>query len=166
MANGVYQQDINGKLMPQTSTNPSVGVNAADVFMQGGQVRIEQANHGESNAVAVLPVTDPAKGTLNATVAAYVASFQVKAGPGKLYGMTGYNSKGSAQWVQVFDSLTLPAEGAVPAVTFTVATVANFAIDFGIYGRTFKTGIYVVNSSTGPTKTIGSADIWLDAQYL
>lgn len=166
MANGVYQQDINGMLVPQTSTNSSVGVNAADVFVQGGSVSIEQANQGESNGIVNRPSAAPGTGTLNATTTAYVASFQVKAGPGKLYGMTGYNSKGSAQWVQIFDSLLLPADGAVPAVTFTVATVANFAIDFGIYGRAFKNGIYVVNSSTGPTKTIGSADCWVDAQYL
>lgn len=101
----------------------------------------------------------------NATTVAYAASLVVKAGAGVLYGLTGYNSKGSAQWIQLHDAAALPADTAVPVVTFTVATVANFSLDFGVYGRAFTSGIVICNSSTGPTKTIGSADCWFDLQF-
>ena len=102
----------------------------------------------------------------NATSTAYEASRVIKKGPGFLYGLSGYSSRGSAQWIQIFDAATLPADQTlVPVITFTVATVANFSLDFGLRGRFFESGIVVCNSSTGPTKTIGSADCWFDAQY-
>lgn len=106
---------------------------------------------------------DPAN---NATNVAYATSLVVKATPGVLYGLTGYNSKTSAQFVQVHDAVALPAESSVPVITFTVPASSNFALDFGLRGRAFAVGIVVCNSSTGPTKTVGSADTWVDAQYI
>ena len=102
---------------------------------------------------------------LNSTSVAYVASQVVKPKPGVLYGVTGYNSKGSAQFILIHDAALVPAEGAIPAVVISVAAASSFSLDFGALGRAFKNGIVLVNSSTGPTKTIGSADCWFDAQY-
>lgn len=103
--------------------------------------------------------------TLNSTSVAYEASRVVKAKPGTLFGLTGYNSKASAQFIHVFDAPGTPAEGAIPVVVISVAASSPFSIDWGALGRTFERGIVLVNSSTGPTKTIGSADCWFDAQY-
>jgi len=103
---------------------------------------------------------------LNARSNAYEASRLVKAGPGVLFGISGYSSKASGQWIQVHDSAVLPADGAVPELILTVATVSNFSVLWALPGRVFERGIYLVNSSTGPTKTIGSADCWFDAQYI
>lgn len=103
--------------------------------------------------------------TLNSTSEAYVASQVIKPKPGVLLGLTGYNSKASAQFIQVFDSQVLPAEGAIPKILIAVAASSPFSIDYTQIGRSFKNGIFVCNSSTGPTKTIGSADCWFDAQY-
>lgn len=102
----------------------------------------------------------------NSTATGYVASQIVKAGAGVLFGLAGYNSKASAQFIQLHDSATLPADTGVPKITFTVPAASNFSLDFGRLGRNFTTGIVVCNSSTGPTKTIGSADCWFDVQYV
>jgi hypothetical protein len=101
----------------------------------------------------------------NSSSVAYETNRVVKAAAGALFGLSGYNSKASAQFIQIHDAAALPADTAVPVVTMTVAASSNFSIDFGVYGRTFTNGIVICNSSTGPTKTIGSADCWFDAQY-
>ncbi len=104
--------------------------------------------------------------SLNSSSIAYETSRVVKITPGVLFGLTGYNSKASAQFIQLHDATLLPADGSIPVAVFTVAASSNFSLDFGLKGRKFDKGIVLVNSSTGPTKTIGSADCWFDAQYI
>jgi len=72
------------------------------------------------------------------------------------------NTKASAQFILVFDSTTLPADGATPLYTITVAANANVFRDFANPIH-FNNGIVICNSSTAPTKTIGSADCVFDA---
>lgn len=102
----------------------------------------------------------------NASNTAYATNLVIKASAGTLYGLSGYNSKTSSQFIQLHDAASLPADAAVPKVFILVPASSNFAIDFGPRGRVFATGIVICNSSTGPTKTIGSSDIWVDAQFI
>lgn len=102
----------------------------------------------------------------NATSTVYATNIVVKGSAGVLYGMTGYNSKTSKQFIQVHNTTSLPADTAVPIVVFSVAASSSWSLDWGDYGRYFSTGITICNSSTGPTKTIGSADTWWDVQYV
>jgi len=95
--------------------------------------------------------------------AAYEASHVLKPAKGLLISLVGYNSKASAQFIQLFNSTTVPADTAIPIYTFTVPASSNFSLDVPITGMRFGTGIAVSNSSTGPTKTIGSADCWFTA---
>ena len=103
--------------------------------------------------------------TQNSTTTALAASLVVKAAPGIVYGLSGINNKASAQYIQIHDASSLPADTAVPKVVVTVPATSNFSIDFGYYGRSFGTGIVICNSSTLATKTIGAADCWLDVSY-
>lgn len=97
---------------------------------------------------------------------AYATSGTVKSSAGTLYGFYGYNSKTSSQFIQIHNLAVVPAEAAVPIITIIVPAQSNFAFSTGQFGMYFNTGITWVNSSTGPTKTIGSADVWMVAQYI
>jgi len=100
----------------------------------------------------------------NINTSAYAASLVVKASAGKAFDVRGYNSLASAQFIQVHDAASLPADTAVPEETFTVPASSNFSITFP-EGKSFATGIVVCNSSTGPTKTIGAADCWFSVDF-
>jgi hypothetical protein len=102
---------------------------------------------------------------LNVHPQAYTASLRVFNGAGNVLGFTGYNS-GAAAFVQWFDSDKLPADGAVPDGILSAAATSNFAADWGQFGRHFTIGCWLVYSSTGPTKTIGTAACWFDAQFV
>jgi hypothetical protein len=137
--------------------------------------------YGNPSPISTSPTTQPVSGTVtatpsgtyavsiavgsNATSTAYEASRVIKGSAGNLWKVNGYNSKASAQFIQLHNSATLPADAAVPVYVMTVPATSNFTIDFDVRGRSFATGIVICNSSTGPTKTIGSADCYFDAQY-
>lgn len=96
---------------------------------------------------------------------AYEASRVVKVGNGILFGLSGYNSLASAQFIQLHDAAALPADAQVPVEVITVPASSNFNLDFGVHGKAFGNGIVVCNSTTGPTKTIGAANCFFSPRF-
>lgn len=88
-----------------------------------------------------------------------VASRIISTVPAKLLAVMVTNTAGSIQYLQVHESATLPANGAVPKLP-SVALAAGPSttmFSFGDYGVDLD-AITLCNSSTSATKTIGSAD--------
>jgi hypothetical protein len=94
------------------------------------------------------------------------ASRVLKNAPGVLKTLTICNAGAVAQFFQLHDAITVPADTAVPKAVIYLAAKGNFVWDFGLSGRSFATGIVVCNSTTAATKTIGAADSFFDAQVL
>jgi len=94
------------------------------------------------------------------TGAAYENDVIIKASPGRLYSVIGESSKATAQWIQIHDSAVVPADGAVPLIRIRVVENSNF--NFTCEWRELPVfcskGIYICNSTTGPTKTLGNDD--------
>lgn len=102
----------------------------------------------------------PSTSTSSALTRVFTTTVQgsliVKASAGNLYG---YNivSGGSAGYLMIFDSATVPAEGTVtPKLVLPIAANAGIQSDRDIPIR-FTSGIVMVFSTTGPfTKTISN----------
>lgn len=108
----------------------------------------------------------PAGWPLNATSPVLAKSIIPKTGVGKLFGFTVTSTNVAAQFILMFDSNVLPAEGAVPIAAFNVAAASPVAGYFGTAGRAFVHGIVLCNSTTQGTKTLGAADCIFDVQYV
>lgn len=103
---------------------------------------------------------------LNSRSNAYEKLHNAKTGPGLLFGFSAYSSNVAAQFIQVFDSQDAPASGQVPDAVFTVAATNHLAVSYIFPGRFMRYGIWVANSTTGPTYTSGAADTFFDIQFV
>lgn len=89
----------------------------------------------------------------------------IKAAPGLLYKVQAYNNTGATVWLQVFDAVSLPANGTIPALAPQPIAANSFAaFEFATWGRPFATGIVVAVSSTAATLTRTGGGIF-DAVY-
>lgn len=123
----------------------------------------EQLLIATSTAAAVTGIDALVGENTVANTTALAASLVVKASAGTLKGIVGYST--TAQFIQVHNTTSLPADTAVPLVVIPIVANSPYSIDFGD-GLPCSTGITVSNSTTGPTKTIGGADTWITATYI
>lgn len=93
-----------------------------------------------------------------------LASSVVISGAHQLVGFTVLNTNASAQYIQIFDATTLPADGLVPDTVVSVPATSS-APFLWIPPRKMFEGIVLCNSSTPDTKTLGSADCFFDVQF-
>ncbi len=94
---------------------------------------------------------------------AYATHIIVAPHPIILLGFTIYNS-GAAQFIQLHDATTLPADTSVPVLPLPIGAAGILPAWWGTEGRYFPHGLVICNSSTVVTKTIGAADCWFDVQ--
>lgn len=93
------------------------------------------------------------------TSSATEGSHIIKATGGVLYSLTATNVSASAGYILVFDSPTVPADGAVtPVGCYAIGAAQTQAVAMINYPDPFNTGIVAVFSSTGcNTKTVATS---------
>ncbi len=158
-------QPVNGDSSLQTLQKILALANSGTPIVTGGATAAKQdtqiTNQGTQITAEQAILAALGSGT-RVSSAAYEASHVIKASAGMLLALYGYNS-GGAQFIQIFNSTTVPANTAAPALVIAVAATSNFSIPLPVTGIPFTTGVAVSNSSTGPTKTIGGADCYFTA---
>jgi hypothetical protein len=118
------------------------------------------APYTTANPIPTGVVLGTLAGATRVNSTAYEASRVLKASAGTLISLLGRNNSGSDQYIQLFDSTTVPSNGATPVYFFTAFAGSDFSMDLPVTGCPFTTGIAVCNSSTDTTKTLGSANCW------
>lgn len=103
---------------------------------------------------------------VNSHSLAFEASRVVKAGAGTLYGFSGFSNDTGSGFILGFDAAAVPSNGAVPVLVVATSAASNFSADWGQWGRAFTRGIILCYSTTAATLTLGSASVWIDAQYV
>lgn len=139
-----------------TGTAPVAVTGTANVNVTG-TANVTGAVTVLSGTVSTIPLTGNTAGLVRINSAAYESSHVLKNSPGTLLFLKGYNS-GPAQFIQLYDSATVPADTAAPVLTMAVSGSSNFVIEIPSGGIPFLTGIAVSNSTTGPTKTSGTTN--------
>jgi len=114
---------------------------------------------------AVVPEANSAWACTNYSALA-ATSGVIKASPGKLFGVTVTNDNAAARYIQFFNLTAVPANGVAPDFVIKLGIGAVIQLDFGMMGKYYSTGICWCNSTTGATKTLGSADTYVEARYL
>lgn len=160
------------------SDQGTLGVNAAQIAGNAtltgngttgtGSQRVTIASDNTAFTVNAQIIGQSGSTNANTSIAstAAEASHVLKNAAGRLFQLTGVNNSASAQYIQVFNSTTVPADTTVPILVAYVPGNGTFSWDFGSIGRYFSTGIAVSNSSTFATKTVGSANCWFNAEVL
>lgn len=85
--------------------------------------------------------------------------------PATLFGVSMTNENASTRYLQIHNTASAAAEGAVPIASIRVGTGETQSIDYGLRGREMTVGIYVCSSTTQNTKTLAADDHLFDAQY-
>jgi len=143
-------------------------VSAVNMAFNGTTVDAVRAGViGETGAatgyINMIPATGAVSGASTVASTAYENARVLKASAGTAMMIAGYNSKTTAQFIQIFNTTSVPADATAPLMPLYVFAQQPFAFSIPTTGMPFTTGITVCNSSTGPTKTIGSADCYFTA---
>jgi len=95
-----------------------------------------------------------------------VSSQVVKASHGVFFEITGSNNSSSTRYIQIYNSATVPTDGAVPALPpITVPPYGVFSMSFA-QGVRFDTGISWASSTTRATKSeSGVGDVWAAVSF-
>lgn len=124
-----------------------------------------QSAVAEDNTNGVLAVSPKPLATNTYAWTRYInlgaaATANIKSSPGNVYSIYCRNINAAVRYIQLHDTATTPAPGAVPLYTFLIAASSSVVVDaafFGEMGANFANGIAFAFSTTETTYTAGTA---------
>lgn len=171
MANGTTSAVTTVATNTDTQTTNATGSRLETVsrntVYNGSTFDRSRSIEGASTDTGVTAFAEYMSSSANATATlanstALEAQRVVKASAGNIFEISGYTT--SAGFVQIFNSTTVPADTAVPIISFAVSANSNFSRKFEKPVR-FGTGISVCHSSTQATKTVSGNVAWFEVLY-
>lgn len=90
----------------------------------------------------------------------------IKASTAKLLNVRGYNKNAAKRWVMIFNTSAIPADGVFCPIVIPVEGQNSFYWESGMYPKVFQAGISICISTTDATKTLGAADLTINATYI
>lgn len=142
---------------------------ATEATLAALEAKVDTCNTGAVViASGAVVASDPTVSVAKTT--ALAASLVVKSAAGSLMSISGYNS-GPAQWIQIHNTASVPANTEVPLAVYAVSAQSTFFFEWQ-KGLPCSTGITVCNSygadpaTAAAAKTIGSNDCFFTATYL
>lgn len=141
---------------------PVGGANGAGTA--AAAMRVTYASDGATVPVATAPSTAATAGTSGNATTVAAGSLILKASAGNLYSFNAV-SGASAGYLLVYDSATVPADGATtPRRAYVMAANSSIDISLPIPDR-FAAGITLVFSTTGPFLKTISATAFLAGEF-
>jgi hypothetical protein len=144
----VFENIVGGQTVEATAVTL---VNASGVPVSG------------SSGLTVTPALGAGASALRVNSTVFESGKVIKNSAGTLISLQGYTNSSTDQYLLFFDSTTVPANGTTPVWFVPIVANSYFAIEVPLTGIPFTTGISVSNSTTIPTKTAGSNNIWFFA---
>lgn len=134
------------------------------VTVAGVSTRVRGVDNGDGTAsLTVVPGPPVAAGDACPSVFSNLganATLNVKASAGNVYSLYCKNANGASRWLQLHNTATVPAGGAVPLMPFEVPAGGSIVIGedfFTAAGLHFTTGIAFAFSTTAATYTAATA---------
>lgn len=147
-----------GSVTPKIGTNAGTARSTNDTFYDIIQAQSDEFIYTPDASF---------DGTIELSKAIKVLEAEVllKTEQGVLYSLQGHNNNAAAQYIQIFKSNSVVADGEVPFRQILVGPSADYEFSLPIGGDHSNNGWYLCVSTTNLYKTLGEADCTFVAQY-
>jgi len=158
--------DGSGNTNPSVHTVAKVSLFNGTSWDRGRSIDAVAAGTGMGVISTAIAPHSAASGALASSATSVVASSLIlKASAGNLYGFN-VVSGASAGYLLIYDSATVPADGATtPKRAYVIAANASMSVSFEI-PRRFASGIVLVFSTTGPFLKTASPTAFLSGEFV
>lgn len=144
---------------------PNIGGNDGVIINGNVTLQYDIIQAGSTELIYSADATFAGTVVLSKAIKILEAQVVLKDEAGVLFSLSGHNNLNSTQYIMIFKSDAVVANGEVPFRQILVGANADYEFDLPIFGDHSHNGWYVCVSTTNLYKTLGEADCTFVAQY-